>query len=208
MNIITISREFGSGGREIGKIISECLGYKYYDKEIISEVASNNQLNEKYVDKTIHTSLTKNVKLRYNHSFFDPKSLNVAQANLLIEQKKVIENLGKFGENMVVVGRNADHILSEYNPFKLFVCASLDSKIKRCKEREEYNGVLSDKEIEKNIRRIDNVRKETCILIAGNNWGERSNYDLIVNTTNTNIEEISKALAEYIKVYFEKIRKF
>lgn len=207
MNIITISREFGSGGREIGKRISDALGYKYYDKEIISEVASKNKLNEKYVENTIHSSLTNNIKLTYNHTFFDSKALNVAQANLLIEQKKVIEKLGEFGENMVIVGRDADHILSKYNPFKLFVCASLESKIKRCKEREEYNESLSDKEIEKNIRRIDKVRKEICTLIAGNNWGERCNYDLIVNTTDCNIAELSKALSEYIKLYFEKIRK-
>lgn len=204
MKIVTISREFGSGGREIGKRLADELGFDYYDKEIISAIAKNENLDEQYVNETIHSSFTKNFQYTFNHSFFDPLSLNVTQARLLIEQKKIIEGIAKKGKDAIIVGRNADYILRGYKPFKLFVCASQASKIERCKERGEGSDNLSDKEIEKYINKIDRVRKETCAIVAGNTWGDRRHYNLIVNTTDADLKKLAELLSIYIKAYFDK----
>lgn len=204
MKIVTISREFGSGGREIGKRLADELGFDYYDKEIIAAIAKSENLDESYVDATIHSSFTKNFQYTFNHSFFDPLSLNVTQARLLIEQKKIIEHIAEKGNNAVIVGRNADYILREYKPFKLFICASLESKIERCKARGEGSDKMTDKEIEKYINKIDKVRKETCAIVAGSTWGDRQNYNLIVNTTGADPKRLAELLSIYVQAYFKK----
>ena len=205
MNIITISREFGSGGREIGKRLADILGYDYYDKEIISAISKSQNLDEHYVETTLHSPFAQNFQFTFHRSFFDPLSLNVTQARLLIEQKKVIEGIAENSKNVVIVGRNADYILKNYKPFRLFVTADMQSKLKRCKERGDGNENMSDKEMESSIRRIDKVRKETCALVAGTDWGNRELYNLIVNTSNADIKKLSAALAAYIGSYFSSV---
>lgn len=205
MNIITISREFGSGGREIGKRLADILGYDYYDKEIISAISKSQNLDEHYVESTLHSPFAQNFQFTFHRSFFDPLSLNVTQARLLIEQKKVIEGIAKNGKDVVIVGRNADYILKDYKPFRLFITADMATKLKRCKERGDGNENMSDKEMESSIRRIDKVRKETCALVAGTDWGSRELYNLIVNTSGANIKNLSVALAAYINSYFSSV---
>lgn len=207
MNIITISREFGSGGREIGKRLADILGYDYYDKEIISAISKSQNLDEHYVETTLHSPFAQNFQFTFHRSFFDPLSLNVTQARLLIEQKKVIEGIAQNGKNVVIVGRNADYILKNYKPFRLFITADMASKLKRCKERGDGNENMSDKEMESSIRRIDKVRKETCALVAGTDWGNRELYNLIVNTSNADIKRMSVALAAYISSYFSSVNE-
>lgn len=207
MNIITISREFGSGGREIGKRLADILGYDYYDKEIISAISKSQNLDEHYVETTLHSPFAQNFQFTFHRSFFDPLSLNVTQARLLIEQKKVIEGIAANGKNVVIVGRNADYILKNYKPFRLFITADMASKLKRCKERGDGNENMSDKEMESSIRRIDKVRKETCALVAGTDWGNRELYNLIVNTSNADIKRMSVALAAYIGSYFSSVNE-
>lgn len=207
MRIITISREFGSGGRELGKRVADELGFEYFDKEIIVEITKKENLDEEYVNKTLHSSFAHNFQYTFHHSFFDPLSLNITQAKLLIEQKKVIEEIAANNKDFVIVGRNADYILRLYKPFKLFVCASKESKIQRCRERGEGSEKMDDKEIERYMNKIDKVRKETCAIVAGSTWGERQNYNLIVNTTDADIKNVATAIANYAKFYFERIEK-
>ena len=82
MRIITISREFGSGGRELGKRVADELGFEYFDKEIIVEIAKKENLDEEYVRKTLHSSCAHNFQYTFHHSFFYPLLLNVTQAKL------------------------------------------------------------------------------------------------------------------------------
>ena len=155
MRIITISREFGSGGRELGKRLAEMLGYDYYDREIISAISRNQGLDEKYVETALENEGWKNFPIVYRQSFNSYLSANNSKVNILLEQKKVIESIAKIGRNFIIIGQNADVILSEYKPFNIFVCATLESKIKRCEERAAENENLSKKEIERNIKRIE-----------------------------------------------------
>lgn len=204
MRIITISREFGSGGRELGKRLAEMLGYDYYDREIISAISRNQGLDEKYVETALENEGWKNFPIVYRQSFNSYLSANNSKVNILLEQKKVIENIAKIGRNFIIIGQNADVILSEYKPFNIFVCATLESKIKRCEERAAENENLSKKEIERNIKRIDKNRSKTRELITNSEWGNRNTYHLIVNTTGWEIKNIVPAVRDYINHYWSK----
>lgn len=204
MNIITISREFGSGGRELGKRLAELLGYDYYDKEIISIIAERHGLDEKYVEHTLSSSSWNNTTLHFRHSFSSPVYFHEPKTELLIEQKKVIDEIASQGKNFVIVGRNADILLANHNPFNIFVCADIEARIKRCKDRAEEGEKFSDKELKKNILRIDKNRKLTRYLITEKDWGMKESYHLIVNTTDWEIKKLAASLKGVVEGYFEQ----
>ena len=202
MNIVTISREFGSGGREIGKKIADILGYDYYDREIITEIAKRHDVDEKYVDYALNNHAWQTYSLSFHHSFVSPIYIQSPDAKLLHEQRKIIEEIAAAGKNCVIVGRNADVLLRDKNPLDKFVCADMESKIKRCQERADKDEQLSYKEIKRMIKRIDKNRARTRYIIADGEWGDRKSYDLIVNTTDWDLDKLSSSLAEFVKSYF------
>ena len=204
MNIITISREFGSGGRELGERLAELLGYEYYDKEIISIIAERHGLDEKYVEHTLSSASWTNTALHFRHSFSSPVYFHEPKTELLIEQKKVIDEIAGRGKDFVIVGRNADVLLSDHNPFNIFVCADINARIKRCRERAEEGEKLSDKELKKNILRIDKNRKLTRYLITEKDWGMKDSYHLIVNTTDWDIKKLASVMKEVVNGYFSQ----
>ena len=113
MKVITISREFGSGGRELGKRLADELGFDYYDKEIIIAIAQGQGLEENYVEKALEHHVWKNIPLAFGRSFAGAVALQSAQTSLLLEQKRVIERIAEAGKDCVIVGRNADFILRD-----------------------------------------------------------------------------------------------
>ncbi len=203
MKIVTISREFGSGGRELGKRLADVFGFAYYDREIITAIAEKQGMDETYVEKALERGSMSHIPLSYRNSFVTLSAAVSARTDLLLEQKRVLESIAKLGKDCVVVGRNADVLLREYQPFNVFVCADMQAKIQRCKERAGKGENLSEKEIEKRIKSIDKNRKKTREMISGSGWGDRESYHLIVNTTGWEIEQLTPAVAEFIKRWFE-----
>jgi len=206
MNIITISREYGSGGRELGKYIAQVLGYDYYDKEILSTIASNTGMDENYVESTLGQDRWQNVPLTFHQSVSNI-SLDSTHTDLLLERKRVIEEIAKAGKNCVIVGRNADILLREHHPFNIFVCADIDTKMRRCKERSHEDECLTPKDLEKKINKIDKSRFQTRALITDSDWGDRAAYHLTINTTHWNLEELAPAVAEFAKRWFDTIHR-
>jgi len=201
MNIITISREFGSGGRELAKKLAEHLGYDYYDREILSEIAKRHNVDENYVEYALNNHAWQTYTLSFHQSFITPMVIDSPNAKLLQEQRKIIEEIAEAGKNCVIVGRNADVLLRKENPMDIFVCADINAKIERCKKRSE-DQTLTDKQIKKMIKRIDKNRERTRYIIADGQWGDRKSYDLIVNTTNWDISELAKSLVPVVQAYF------
>ena len=200
MRIITISREFGSGGRELGKRLADILGYDYYDREIISQIASENNLDEKYVEgnEKIHFQ---NIPITFRHSF-SMLPMYQTSTKLLIEEKKVIEKIVERGRDFIIVGRNADVLLKDLKPLNIFVCASMEAKVKRCLERASVDEKLSYKEIEKNIKIIDKNRSLSREILSNSKWGDRENYHLTINTTDWNIKELAEVVANFVNSWF------
>lgn len=201
MRIITISREFGSGGRELGKRLADCLGFDYYDKEIVAAIAAQRGLDAEYV-AALENQAWRTVPLTFRRSFAGALPAQTAGSALLVEQKRVIEGIARLGKDCVIVGRNADVLLADEHPFNVFVCADTQAKIRRCTERAPADERLSEREIEQRMRRIDKNRAATREIITGSPWGHAATYHLTVNTTDWSIKELTPAVAEFAMRWF------
>ncbi len=198
--IVTISREFGSGGREIGKRLADELGFSYYDREIITEIAKETGMSEEYVQNISEKGIYP-YPFQFAKSFAMYSSLQSDQTDILVAQTKVLKEIAKKG-NCIIVGRGANIILKDYNPMNIFVYADMESKINRCHKKAKENENLTDKEIEKKIITIDKARKNYHKLISNLEWGDKNNYHLCINTTDIEIKNIISSLADYIEDWF------
>ena len=203
MKIITISREFGSGGREVGKRLADALGFQYYDREIITAVAQKSSFDEEYVEKTLERGIPRTFSISFGRTFSFP---DVAQQNytkLLVAQQQFIEDIAKKGEDFVILGRAADVILKDYNPLNLFVYAEMDSKIKRCKGRAEKGEKMSEREYARKIKQVDLGRAVNRQLLADGGWGDKESYHLCINTTDAEIKKLIDPIAAFARAWFE-----
>lgn len=196
--IITISRQFGSGGREVGKRLADELGYAYFDRELVCEIAKNTALNEDYVNSVLEKGGFTNYAFSFAHSMPILSPVPDCATDVLVEQQKVIKAIGEKG-NCVIVGRCADVILADLKPIKIFVYADDASKIKRCRERAQEGEDVSDKRILKNAKAIDKARGKLCDLISSHPWGCKECYDLMLNTSGIEIKDIIPSLAGLVR---------
>lgn len=201
MRVITVSRQFGSGGREIAKRLSDALGIAYYDKEILTAIAKESSLDEGYVERTLEASISA-YPATISHSFAMLPYFSASAAQLHAVQYKIIRQLAEKGD-CIIVGRAADCILADYNPFRIFVYADMESKIARCRSRASEDEDMSDKDIIKMIKKIDKSRAENHDLVSSTSWGEMASYDLCINTSHISIKAVTPILADYIKAHFE-----
>lgn len=202
MRIITISREFGSGGRELGKRLADVTGFDYYDSEIISAVAQKSGLDKNYVENTLNNHGWQNYPITYRSTIGSSGNMQSSKIQLLLEQKKVIEEIAALGKDCIIVGRNADIILQEYQPFSIFVCAKQDAKVRRCMERAPEGENLSERELVRRMKQIDKVRSQTREIMSGSVWGEPKEYHLTVNTTDWEIKDLAPVVADFALRWF------
>ncbi|MGM9660229.1 MAG: AAA family ATPase [Faecousia sp.] len=205
MRIITISREFGSGGRELGKRLADILHCDYYDKEIITAIACSKGLDEGYVARALDKHGWQSYPLTYRRSL--SAAMPSTRTELLLEQKRVIEEIARAGKDCVIVGRNADVLLRKEDPFNIFVCADMEAKIRRCMERAPAGENLSRKEMERRIRGMDRCRAQTRELLTGSKWGDRTAYHLMMNTTDWSIKELAAPLADFAACWFRRTER-
>ena len=198
--IITIGREFGSGGRELGKRLSEILGFAYYDKEIIEEISKRTQLAESYVHQIVeHKSavfypITTGRTLHTMGADYMMKQYTAVYA----EQAKVLREMAEKSD-CIIVGRCAGYILRDLNPLRVFVYADMDAKIARCRKNAPEHEHLSDKQMRKLILKVDKNRAKYYEHYTGQRWGDRENYDFCINTSICDIENIAQAVAHLVK---------
>ena len=187
--VITIGREFGSGGREFGRLLAEKLGFEYYDKEIITEIAKKTSLSETYVkqivEQTPHSLFpitTGNAFAYYgNNHLYNVQSIFREQTNVITEMAKK--------SDCVIVGRCADYILEDLNPFKIFIYADEKSKIERCLKKVDEPEKVNVKKLKKQIKSIDKNRAGYYSFYTGKKWGDKLNYDICINTSDIEIGE-------------------
>lgn len=133
--------------------------------------------------------------IHIGHSFYPSVNQPFEQTmGIYEEQTRIIWELAAKSE-CVIVGRCADYILRERHPFRLFVYADMESKIKRCREKGPEEERLSDKELKQKILGIDRRRAKYYGLYTGHAWGDKLNFDLCINTTRTVIKDIVPAIA-------------
>ena len=200
--IITISREFGSGGREIGKRLSDELKFAYYDREIVEEISKEMGVSEKYIQDISEKGIYKHA-FHFGKTFTTFGNLQSTQTEILVKQQEIIKKIAQNG-NCIIVGRGANIILKEYKPMNIFVYANMESKVERCRLKALDGENLYDKELEKKILLIDKNRKNFHSLISNLDWGKKENYNLCINTSNIEIKNIIAPLSDYIEEYFRR----
>ena len=203
MKIITISREFGSGGRELGKRLADALGVPCYDQQIIELVAEREKLDKTYVASRSEKDIRVFYPTTIARGFYRPNYMVMQSVQIMSAEQDIIKKLADAGD-CVIVGRAADVILEEYNPFRIFVCADDASKIARCRSRAESDENLSDKEILRKCREIDKRRSSYRRMFTDKKWGDASGSDICINTTGREIKTLIPALSAYIEAWYSK----
>ncbi|MBR5931775.1 MAG: cytidylate kinase-like family protein [Lachnospiraceae bacterium] len=200
--IITIGREFGSGGREMGVRLANELGFDYYDKEIITGIVNHTEYTEGYIREVVEGNVRKILPMTIGRSLDVDVDYHIRQMQDIAKaQTEVIKEMAEKSE-CVIVGRCADFILEEENEkgniqlFKLFIHASMESRVRRCMERRtEAEAGMTEKDMEKQIRRIDKERANYYTNYTLRKWGAKENYDICFNTSNMVIKDMIPYIA-------------
>ena len=196
--IITIGREFGSGGRELGRRLSEHLGIAYYDQEIIAEIAKRTALSEAYVRQITENRPLTSFPIHFGGRFCAlPDPLLQQSISIYSEQHRLLCELAEKSD-CIIVGRCADYVLRDSHPFRIFVYADAQSKLMRCMERRTPEETLSEQDMKRKITEIDRNRARYYAFFSGQKWGARENYDLLVNTSGQSVKKQAAALYEYL----------
>ena len=194
--IITIGREFGSGGRELGRRLAEELQIEYYDREILTEIAKHTSLAEEYIQNVVERQPHSLLPITIGRSFSYAENYAFQQAQSVFQaQSKIIRELAERSD-CVIIGRCADYILQEYKPFRIFVYADMESRVRRCLDRSTEQENFTAKDMKRHIQDIDRNRAKYYEFYTGLRWGDKLNYDLCINTTDAVIKEMVPAVAK------------
>ena len=203
--IITITRQYGSGGHDIGKLLADKLGIAFYDKELISLAAKESgvspevfaQADERMSNSLLYTLSTG--LYNYGSGFSAMGDLPMNDQLYILQHKIIKEKAEK--EFFVVVGRCADYILKEYdNVVKIFIYADLESRAKRAVERQE----IEPSRAKQAVARTDKNRANYYSFYSGQKWGAPENYDLCINSTNLSTGQAVDLIMDYLNILDNK----
>lgn len=179
--VVTISREYGSGGRYVGKLLADRMHLPFYDKELISLAAKESGLSSTYI--------VKNDEIMASSKYKDNND-----DRLFVAEVKVIKDLAK--HSCVIVGRCSDYILKDTkNTLKVFLYSDMDSKVKRAVK---YYGISKEK-AEKQIESINKKREKHYKYYTDRAWKNPNNYDLMLNVDLLGVEKCAELIENIIK---------
>lgn len=198
--IITIGRQFGSGGRTIGKMLAEKLGIAYYDKELINLASKESGICGEFFEKADEKtsgSLLKALAMGFsmNNAIFQSNDY-LSNESLFQIQSDVIRKVAA-EQSCILVGRCADYILRE-DPdcISVFISASPEDRIKRAMG---YNNI-SEKEAEETIHKADKSRASYYNYYTDKNWGAAESYDLCINSSLYGLERTTDFIQAFVEL--------
>ena len=200
--IITIGREYGSGGREIGKLVAGKLGIPFYDKEVLTRAAQESglchELFERHDEKaSVGSMLTSTGSAGMSMGTAHVGLQMPLNQRVFLAQFDAINKIAQEEGSCVIVGRCADYVLKDLEHVThVFIYASQEKRIERIMRVE---NVDRDRAREL-IRKTDKQRKNYYNFFADGNWGLRSNYDLMIRTDDRNFDNIADAIIAYAKL--------
>ena len=203
--IVTIARQYGSGGKTIGTMLAEDLGIKVYSREILRLASEESGINEALFNKADErlksTSLFGIMKREYKGELIPPESDDfTSNRNLFNYQAKVIKALAE-EESCVIIGRCADFILKDRpNVVSVFVHASPEY----CLEQAIAKGANGGKDVERFIQKTDKYRAEYYRYYTGQDWNDARNYDLCLDSSKLGFEKCVEAIKDYVKIRFDR----
>ena len=201
--VITIARSYGSGGRAMGKLLAQELGYDYYDREILRIASDASGINEELfsrADENARLPLFRIAKQVYTGEVIPPDSDDfISNENLFRYQAKIIRELAST-RNCVIVGRCANYILrGRENVINIFVSAPVVDCVRRVMEADG----LDLEEAEKRIRKIDKRRADYFKYFTGRQWQDAALYDLCLNTGHMSEQKCVEIVRAYMDARFE-----
>ena len=186
--VITIAREYGSGGRYIGKLVAEKLGIKLYDKEFVKKVAEETGLSEEFIK---NNEQKRDALADLNNGYYF--GLNNAD-ELFLKESEIIKNTAE-KESCVIVGRCADFILNDRKDVtKVFIYSDMENKVKRATE---FYG-LDKAKAEKEITRINKLRANHYKHYTEKEWNNPNNYDFCINSDTLGVEKSADLICEMV----------
>lgn len=188
--IISLGREFGSGGHVVAAALAKHYDIPLYNKELLVELAEKSDYNEDFLEKFDEKPM--------NFSFM-PHTLSGGsmsfEQDIAIKQFDLLRKKADAGESFVVVGRCADEVLA-YNPnmISVFILGDTETKVKRVMDREG----IDEKSALSKMKKIDKLRKSYHNFYCENKWGDSRGYDLCIRTGKIDLEMASKLIIDYI----------
>lgn len=198
--VVTIDREYGSGGHDVGQKLAERLGIKFYDDELINIAAENIGLHKDFV----RSNEEKIPGFSVGSMFSGIESLSAFPYNNIQEAEfELIKKIAS-EDSCVIVGRAADYILSDIRHVSIFIFAPTEERIERLKKNSDvYNvtfndEVKTDADYEKILKVTDKQRRKYYEFYTDNKWGARDSYDILINTHKTGIDGAVDIIETYI----------
>lgn len=201
--VVTIARQYGSGGKTVGKMLAKEMGIPWYSRDILKMASEESGINEQLFmqfDEKLKNSFFKRISPDiYTGELIPPESSDFVSAkNLFNYQAEVIKKLAK-NESCVIIGRAADFVLKDYpNVVSVFVHGSEEFNLARAMEQNS----MTEEEMKKFIARTDKYRADFYKHYTGREWTDARNYDLCLNSSKLGFEKCVEEIRAYIKVRF------
>ena len=201
--VITIGRQYGSGGRLVGKKLAEELGVHFYDEEILKMTSEESAIGEKYfrlADEKAGNNLLYRIVSDRKPELGEPSTGDnlTSPDNLFRFQASVIRRLAAV-ESCIFAGRCADYVLEEAGLdclVRIFVYADFPTRVQRAMEVDR----IDEKEAVRRIKRIDKERKDYYRYYTGKDWMDMNNYDLPINASRISFDEMALLIKDYLKL--------
>ena len=197
--VITIGREYGSGGRGIAHRLADALGIRYYDKELIRMASEDSGISEalfNLTDEKLEDKFLRKHGISKGTLVSQPQPDRLTKEELFQFQSEIIRRVADLEESCIIIGRCADYVLKDYdNVVNIFVCGDMESKIHRMM----WTFSLEKEVAEERIRETDKQRHKYYNYYTGKTWDAASNYDLCLNTGDMTIEEAAEQIKLYLK---------
>ncbi len=202
--VITIARQYGSGGRTVGEMLAKRLDIHYYDKELMKLASEDSGINESLFantdEKLKNTNLFKIAHRVYHGELISPESDDfVSTQNLFNYQAKIIKELAE-QESCVIVGRCADFILKDYdNVLSVFIHATHEYSMEQAAKKHS----MPSKELERFILKTDKHRADYYKYYTGREWTDARNYDLCLDSSKLGYNRCVEEIISYMNVRFK-----
>lgn len=202
--VITIARQYGSGGKTIGEMLAKELNVHYYDKELMKLASDESGINEalfvKADEKVKGSKFFMPSQNAYSGELISPESDDFTSTdNLFNYQAKIIRDLAQ-EESCVIIGRCADYVLKEYdNVLSVFIHAPKEF----CLEQAAKKHSMNERELERFVQKTDKARADYYKYHTGREWTDARNYDLCLDSSKLGFERCVEEIIAYMKVRFE-----
>jgi len=197
--IVTIARQYGSGGREVGQKLAELTGYAFYDKDLITMAAQKSGLNhavldaadEKAANSLLYTLAMGSAS--YHHGL---NNLHVPlNDKLFTVQSEIIRELAQEDKGAIIVGRCADYVLADHpKVLRVFISADFDKRVENIMHQQN----LTENQARELVIKTDKRRSNYYNYYTGGKWAKLENYDLIISTDKTGIDGAAQLIRMYM----------